>query len=166
MYRFAFIGPAGTGKTTCAKYLADKTYGYVLSFAEELKRYAKELGWDGQKDERGRKFLQELGRVVREYDENTWVNLLYIPYNYEVYQDSFFVDDLRFPNEAEMLVRNRFKIVRIVPFDFDLNEEWRTHESETALNDYTADYNVVSFKGDIPALYTSLDQLLEKVDNE
>lgn len=100
---FLVSGKAGVGKTTfsiacdgIAKHMGFSSN--VLSFAGELKRTARDLGWDGKKDERGRKFLQELGKVVRNYDVDTWARILLykmIPENL----DFVFIDDWRFENE-------------------------------------------------------------------
>ena len=63
-------GKALTGKTTSAKYLRDKLSEYVApqrvlvkSFAEPIKEIAYDsFGWDGEKDDKGRK----LSKVTRE----------------------------------------------------------------------------------------------------
>lgn len=76
-----FFGKAGCGKNTAAEaienhsFKADTQNGITVAFADELKRIAFELGWDGKKDDRGRRLLQKLGTdVAREYDESVWVD--------------------------------------------------------------------------------------------
>jgi hypothetical protein len=75
----------------------------ILSFAEGLKRCASEwFGWDGKKDERGRRLLQTLGTDAgRHYDPEIWVRMwkarawaLLATGNWIV------ADDVRFENEA------------------------------------------------------------------
>ena len=65
-----FSGKAGTGKTTASNYLlylAEKN-GYLLHFATMVKDIAKRyFWWDGVKDEKGRRLLQEIGRTGRNY---------------------------------------------------------------------------------------------------
>ena len=68
-------GLARSGKDTFAEYLI-KEYGYAGDyFARPLKTLAfNYLGWDGEKDEKGRRFLQLLGTDVgRAWDENIWL---------------------------------------------------------------------------------------------
>ena len=69
-------GKAGTGKDTIGEYLVRKFGFKRYAFADRLKEVATELGWNGEKDFAGRKFLQELGSVVRNYDPDTWVNIV------------------------------------------------------------------------------------------
>jgi hypothetical protein len=109
-------GKAGSGKTTVADMLERKLGDipslsvFRYSFAGPLKFIAKSyIGWDGEKDEKGRKLLQDIGRVGRDYDKNIWVKHLLgqmdkqsgmLPFNFVI------VDDWRFPNEYEYLRKN------------------------------------------------------------
>jgi len=101
MLRLAFFGPAGTGKTTCAQYCAEKYGGEVLSFATPLKQIAMhQLGWDGKKDKKGRRLLQELGWAARSYNENFWADKLVSGLKV---RGSYFIDDLRFPSNIAVI---------------------------------------------------------------
>ena len=60
---FLISGKAESGKSTLAKYLtteiANANYAsYCIPFAGAVKKIAKEMGWDGNKDEKGRNLLQ------------------------------------------------------------------------------------------------------------
>lgn len=103
-------GKAGVGKTTAANFInsyLDKevtSYSYIGSFALGVKQIATMIGWDGVKDAKGRKLLQDVGNLGREYDKDTWINYLlnYMKENIpEELLDIIIVDDWRFPNEAE-----------------------------------------------------------------
>jgi len=166
MIRLAFSGPAGTGKTFLAKHCESLYGGRVLSFASSLKRWAGDIGWDGLKDEKGRLLLQELGQVVRRCDQDTWVRLALESEGFGVFRgwngglsvscpphtQNLFVDDLRFPNEADILGLLGFTLVRLLPEGFDLGERWRKDNSETALDDYDHDYYIRSVCGDLDGL--------------
>ena len=106
-------GKAGVGKTTLSKLLLDKfaekedLSSFIIPFASSLKKVATMLGWDGKKDCKGRKLLQHLGGVLREYDTSTWVRLSYgfissAPMDIEV----VISDDWRFPDECRYLKEN------------------------------------------------------------
>jgi len=158
--RVAFSGPAQIGKTTCAQYLQGKYGGTCLSFAKRLKMMAHTVGWDGKKDFRGRKLLQDLGLVVREYDPEYWIDSLLV----EMYrrglpseEDNYFVDDLRFKNEAETLKREGFVLVRL---QSDLPYWTGTHPSEVSLVDYTHDHYIVSTRGDIQGMLAQVEEVL------
>jgi len=174
--RVAFSGPAQVGKTTCAEYLAREHKGVVLSFASRLKKDAHAYGWDGDKDVKGRVFLQELGRVVREYNEDYWLDSLVVQLYRLVHQYPAathkalgkrrppvpcFVDDVRYLNEAERLRELDFTLVRIQPGAGFITEgeDWRVHPSEVDLDGYAFDHYITSDKGDIAGMLNQLEGL-------
>ena len=74
-------GPTGAGKTTVALALAEVAhaarYDVVrLPLAAPLKHIARNhFGWDGQRDERGRRLLQVLGTEAgRAYNPEIWLD--------------------------------------------------------------------------------------------
>ena len=106
-------GKAGVGKTTSAQILKDIYSKRGLnvenfSFAAGVKAEARRMGWNGEKDEKGRKFLQEIGKVAREYDKDCWAKITFdgLIMNSNDYPfDVVIIDDYRFPNEGNF-VRN------------------------------------------------------------
>lgn len=117
------------------------------SFATALKQKAMELGWDGKKDDRGRKFLQDFGSVCRQNDGDIWIKLLYKSFEGMGFPPFLAVPDCRYPNEIsrgkEWGERNGYlvKTVRIYRpyFENGLSDEAKSHSSETALNRYPFD---------------------------
>jgi len=74
-----FFGEACCGKNTAALAVIEKYKGKAsvkeYSFAAKIKEIAvKYFGWDGVKDEKGRKLLQTIGAAGRAYDPNVWIN--------------------------------------------------------------------------------------------
>jgi len=57
------------------------------------------------KDERGRKLLQDVGKIGRDYDENIWCRKLfqYLEYKYVIPLDVIIIDDWRFINELNYI---------------------------------------------------------------
>lgn len=104
-------GKAGTGKTTLTNFLKKEfeSKGYTVEiarFASGVKATSKFMGWDGEKDCKGRKLLQGVGGVGREYDKDCWVSLTFneiLPKSVNFPQDIVIVDDYRFPNESEFV---------------------------------------------------------------
>lgn len=99
-------GKAGAGKTTVAESMLSgippKYSAIISSFALGVKNVAYGMGWNGVKDEAGRRLLQQIGNAGRDYDKNIWVkttmeltNEMANPLN----MDFLFIDDWRFPNE-------------------------------------------------------------------
>jgi len=82
MIVIGFCGDAGAGKNTAAGLLAGVLVERgrsvaVDAFATALKQHARlHYGWRGQKDEEGRRLLQEVGDKGREVQRDFWIALL------------------------------------------------------------------------------------------
>ena len=156
-------GKAESGKTTSALFIKEELInkGFAqnrilhTNYAGALKFICKSFfGWNGEKNESGRRLLQEIGTdVVRKKDPDFWVKfMLSILQMFERYWDYVIIDDVRFENEIEIM-KNSFDSVVTIKVKRDnyenhLTEEQRQHPSETALDNYEFDY-VVSNSGDI-----------------
>lgn len=152
-----FTGKAGAGKSSLSKYLLglDPLYrvdkytddliqsklGCILSFASTLKNLALDLGWNGIKDEPGRKFLQELGSVVRSYNPNYFVDKWHSTYLNFKDQVNVFVDDVRYDNEIKVIQELGGVIIYCANRAYNPND---THESEQVPSYY--DYILDSSK--------------------
>lgn len=174
-------GKAGTGKGEAAKYLRDlavndKLMAGIFSFAGPLKLVAKSMGWDGQKDEKGRRLLQRLGTDVgREYDKEMWCKLLFqlierwsgFPF------DVIFIDDWRFPGELEYVKKQ----VLYSPVTIRMHAPNRevlkgtpneNHESETSLPDAYMNTNIYDYtvnnEGDIEKTKEQLDEIWKHIN--
>lgn len=160
-------GPAGAGKDTIADVLCHD-FGYLkTSLAAPIKRLAAaSFGWDGRKDERGRRLLQVLGTEAgRAYDESIWVRALLREVN--AWDSSgairngesrgWVVPDVRFPNELLALESAGFFSIRVERpglvkpkawwrrvLRLGSAEAWRTHPSERALDGASVDLLVVN----------------------
>ena len=121
MQIIGIAGRAGSGKSEVARMVRDlvlprKAWG--IAFADELKAIASdEFGWDGKKDERGRRLLQVLGTDCgRAYDPQIWVKR-WRDELYEVNEsfrpDYIIADDVRFENEAAEIHRMGGVVVRV-----------------------------------------------------
>ena len=75
---FLVSGKARHGKDTVGGILEER-YGFGVSgyhFADSLKALAsKSFNWDGNKDQRGRKLLIDIGASARAYDPDYWAKL-------------------------------------------------------------------------------------------
>ena len=159
-----FAGSAGVGKDTFGAELKSKLEksGYRcvhIAFADRLKDICtRYFGWNGQKDEEGRKLLQEMGtEIFRAVDEDYWVNevknLIEVFDKNDLF-DYVIITDLRYPNELKNLIKEFsniyvFRIRRNI-FESRLSAQTQSHSSETALNDYPIPEVIIS--GDIEKL--------------
>jgi hypothetical protein len=132
-------GPIGSGKTTFSNMLQDELSDWNTvrcSYAGRVKSIAYLLGWDGKKDERGRKLLQTLGTDCgRAYDKDVWVRYLIdesLPTSLGYPFDAVIIDDWRFPNERDYVENNGLFDVFAVRMVRDICEP-DSHASENSL---------------------------------
>lgn len=149
------IGLAGSGKDTAAEALVKLGY-WRNSFAAALKDLAYEFGWDGQKDERGRALLQDLGMAARRYNPNFWIEQLIWPTKGRLFGVPQVFTDVRFQNEADYVRSISGIIVRIVrPGIIAQN-----HESELKQSEIAADIEIVN-DGTIEDLHNKIRAIIQ-----
>lgn len=146
--KIAFIGKAGSGKTT----LADEICACIphmnvacISFAYALKRFAEAILMRtiDKHDVADRAFLQYLSGA-RGMDENIWVKHLSNLYETVKHLDCVVVDDCRYLNEAAWLRLNGFMLVRVVGRGANLPPSLTEHQSETEQDSIKVDFTVVN----------------------
>ena len=140
------LGLAGSGKDTAARALLERGWQRV-GFADAIKTKAYFLGWDGLKDERGRRLLQDLGMAMRQFDENFWIHKA---------QNSMkggpcVFTDVRFQNEADFIRGEGGIIVRVVRPWLKVGE----HESESGQLRIHSDQSIIN-DGSIEHLHAQL----------
>ena len=123
---------------------------HVVHYADALKGIAEYFyGWDGEKDKKGRSLLQRLGTENgRKVNENFWVEMLANILKLEPFcsSDYLIISDCRFPNEINYWDSSDYPhySVRMTRLNFssNLTEEQKNHPSETALDNYSFDFEV------------------------
>ena len=153
------IGLAGSGKDTAAMALTACGWRRK-AFADKLKHIAYNFGWDGNKDEKGRKLLQDLGMAARRYNLEFWINQAYQSIQDvapEMARIPFVWTDVRFENEADF-IRKRGGIIIRIKRPGQLCDD--IHESELNQFQIRADYEVVN-AGTIEDLHKKILNLIE-----
>lgn len=136
--RIAFGHKKGVGKSYACTRLQLYHGGVTLNFADPLYEIMYHIqDTIGVARHKDRSLLRLIGTWGRTQDENMWVNILrrrvleLVAVNPNV---NIFVGDLRFVNEATMLLELGFSLVKIVRPIIVSSED--AHESETALDNY------------------------------
>jgi hypothetical protein len=171
-------GKMGAGKTTFSDMLLAELNksGWrsgKFALATPIKNIALSMGWDGKKDEKGRKLLQVLGTEGgRAYNENCWVSLLidkYIPNQPKYPFDVIIIDDWRFPNERTYIENNLlYDVVPIRIVGREASDSNNNHASEISLpnGDYTGYYTkIIGNSGDIYTLQKSAIEFANYLKN-
>ena len=166
-------GKAQSGKDSTAfimRELLEKQQKKVLiiHYADNLKLFAKNyFGWNGIKDEDGRKLLQWLGTdVIRKNYKDTWVDMIIaLLKGIQTLYDYIIIPDVRFPNEVDKMCDNFDCVtIRIIRPNFDngLTDEQKNHPSETALDDYPMEYELINY-GDLKNLLETTKTFLKNI---
>lgn len=127
-------------------------YGDYVKYTAE-----KFFGWDGNKDEKGRTILQQVGTELgRNVKENIWTSKALE--DVQIFcknVEYILIPDTRFYNEISIWTDNGYEVKTIhvnrIGFDNGLTKEQKQHPSETSLNDNLFNYNI-SLKGGLEDL--------------
>ena len=168
-------GFMGNGKSTVAQFIADiiknTTPHAVLiePFAKGVKDTAYEMGWDGNKDARGRRLLQLIGTECGRkcIGEDVWVNYWKKQINIWAQsksEDYLFViaDDLRFMNELELIQTYGYAVLiegRVKPS----KPRWLRHASEKGLPTSLYDYLIFNHGKNINELHSNTYHLVQNI---
>lgn len=159
MPRIAFSGRARSGKTTAALYLVSQCGGQIISFADALKNELASIGIEPDrmwihKDPTVRTLMQTYGQAMRQQDGRCWINMMWPELQNAT--GNIYVDDLRYPNEAEFLRNMGFKLVRLEVIGEGAPGE-DEHESENALAGYDFDSIICCERGNLDGLFEALE---------
>ncbi len=166
--RIGLSGKLATGKSLVADYLIEKYQFKRISFAARVKELAAELfGYTDKKTAKGRSVLQQLAQHMREIDPDVWARytIKRMPQGCNIV-----VDDVRYPNEFEMLHEAGFVLVRMMMDKAErkrvisetypgLPDDLLLDSSETALDGFSFDYYIDN------GSHTALSEVYKQADN-
>lgn len=98
------------GKDTVADYLVNN-YGFVrVAFGDEVKKFLKELGWNGQKDDNARKeIIIPFAELCKKINPKIWVEKAYENLQKQgLLEKNIVISDLRFDVEHEFFIYPEF----------------------------------------------------------
>lgn len=144
---FLICGKAGHGKSKFAEMLGEeiKSRGLkvqITGFADGLKKCCYGLGWDGNKDEKGRTLLQNFGQLMKEQGgESYWCEVLERNLNPDA--DVYIVQDCRYKVEADYF-KDKFKvkIIKIIREEkgiYDLYSEYKNDQMTLEQNNHSSE---------------------------
>lgn len=185
--KFIGIGLSGkicSGKSLLAKMLTQKYTGFIASLADEVKAVTNYLFGEIK-----RELLQGVGTMLRNVDEDVWINKLLTNVKaldahveHERIRDSLgehpllVVDDVRFQNEKMILEENGWIVIRINVLednqrlrskdrdDIELTDDVLNHPSETDLDNTTFTHCIDGNK-DINSCFDDIVKIIDGVIN-
>ena len=156
-------GKARSGKGTAAEVMLREYTGIPFAFADDIKTIAYEyFGWHGEKDELGRKLLQDIGTIGRNYNRDLWANKT-VDRIQEWSRDNQLavVTDTRYPNEIQR-VKREFSDVVTIRITRDSVEKLK-HPSETALDQWTDWDYLVENNGSLEEFQKKILEIMEGI---
>lgn len=152
----AFCGRAGAGKSTAAGMLSGHAQ---TSIGAPIKRIARSMGWNGEKDEAGRRLLQLLGMECgREcIGQHCWLSIWKEDTAYRLNNRlPVVVDDIRFDNEAREIHHLGGLVLRVTRPGEPTRWPWSSvHPSERGVSECWVDATVEN-KGNLSDLRAAL----------
>lgn len=147
---YVINGAPGSGKSTfCGKVIdiVGKNWGFELSTVDLVKQVATDLGWNGEKTLKNRKFLSDLKDLLTEWDDIPFKDTVR---KVRLIEDEFDRYDLNF-NEAAVFINCR-EPEEIQRLCMELHAKpilIRREAAEGAAVSNHADANVLNFNYDI-----------------
>ncbi len=178
MRLFLLAGKANCGKTSMANFIKEyyvtrRKNVVATELGKYLKMYATELTeWDGTESTKPRKYLQDLGMIIRKDMHKPLFLINRLKEDIELYQlnnDVVIISDVRLPEEIEEF-RNSYDDVITInvvnQYSADtLPIEEQMHYTELALENYT-DYDYTIINEDLKTAREKVQQILTELDNE
>lgn len=167
--KIAICGPLRSGKDMATAYLS-LFYGFTpYAFGDSLKAFLFEIFPNVPREPKPRHLLQRFGQIMREIDENVWLDACLR--KVERNNDSLvLISDLRQPNEYERLKAEGYVIIRLhadtdvrVTRAIEAGDNFTVHdlihETETNLDKFDVDYCVEN-NTTPDLLYDELDAIM------
>ena len=147
-------GTGGSGKDTFVSFVSKYNKVYNFSSIDKVKEIAKEVGWDGGKTEKDRKFLSDLKKLTTEYNDMAFNSIKDAVNKFNNTDEEIMFMHIREPEEVDR-AKNAFnaKTLLIKREGLDLI---KSNFSDANVENYDYDYIINN---------TTLEELEEKAKN-
>lgn len=170
MQLIGLIGRARSGKSTVAKHLVDNYGFFRFAFADPLKEMLMKAGMCtygelyANKTEQSRWLMQKIGTDIfrKQIDELFWIKKAqemiqgFIRDNHQ----KIVVEDIRFPNEAELVKEFGGTVIKLVRSEYFDDQTDNSHLSESLVDSIEADRVIGAQSGDVPGLLQEIDKYM------
>lgn len=136
---FVLNGMARAGKDTFVSYVGKYINAVHISIVDKVKETAKQIGWNGEKDEKGRKLLSDIKLMTDAYDDR----------NYEYVRSHIleFINDNT--KEALFIDMREQKDIQRVKDEFNIKSVFVKNNNVKNITSNIADANVFNIEYDI-----------------
>lgn len=156
-------GKGGVGKDTLCESITAEYKILNVSAITPIKEIAKAYGWQGEKDEKARRFLAELKRAFTHYND---LSTRYLLKQYQAFLNSD--DQIMFVHIREGEEIQKFveavdgKCVTLLIYNDTMNQQIYGNESDDCVEQYEYDYkfdNSAPLKQSKEAFLTYIDEI-------
>ncbi len=146
-------GPAGSGKDEFIKIV--NRYAKVRNFSsvDKVKSIATLIGWQGQKDEKSRKFLSDLKRLTTEYNDMSYNDMMRAFEEFKSSDEEIMFIHIREPEEIRRAVK--LTGAKTLFIDREGVKKITSNPSDAHVDDYTYDMTIIN---------TTLDEYQDKAE--
>lgn len=139
---FIINGSGGVGKDTFVEMVSEEIPVVNKLSVDEVKKYAKEMGWDGKKTEKDRKFLSDLKRLLVEYNDLPFQSMKRTVENFgrRNEKDAFLFLHIREPEEIKRAVEE-FGAQSILVVNKNV-ESISSNDSDARVSEFKYDYTI------------------------
>ena len=138
---FIINGVGGVGKDTFIELVSKYSGVRNFSSVDEVKHYAKMMGWNGEKDKKSRKFLSDLKDILTEYNDKPFTYLQSCVNRFLKDKESEFCFlHIREPEEIQR-AKEAFNAITILVTRDNIEQVKGNHADEQVLQ-YTYDVHI------------------------
>ncbi len=160
-------GVGGAGKDTLISLLEDKYRVKNVSSITPIKELAKIMGWQGEKNDKARKFLADLKAVTTEYNDYPTKYILDEQSKFLSTDEEIMFVHIREPKEIEKFVKLsncKTKTLLIRPRN-ELTNKHYGNSSDDDVENFNYDYifdNNRSLEEILPTWFELIEKIMEK----
>lgn len=135
-------GVGGAGKDTLISLLEGKFKIKNVSSITPIKELAKQMGWQGEKTDKARKFLSDLKAIATEYNDYPTKYLLEKQQDFILSNDQIMFVHIREPKEIEKFVKLSKTITKtlLIRPRSELMQKQFGNASDDEVENYSYDY--------------------------
>ena len=147
-------GYGGSGKDTFVEFVSKYNKVYNFSSVDKVKEIAKIIGWNGEKDEKSRKFLSDLKKLTTDYNDMPFNSIKEAVNNFNSSDNEIMFIHIREPEEIKRAVLEFNAKTLLIKRD-DINKITSNY-SDASVENYNYDYIINN---------TTLDNLENQAKN-
>ena len=131
-------GYGGSGKDTFVEFVSKYNKVYNFSSVDKVKEIAKIIGWNGEKDEKSRKFLSDLKKLTTDYNDMSFNSIKEAVNNFNSSDNEIMFIHIREPEEIKRAVLEFNAKTLLIKRD-DINKITSNY-SDASVENYNYDY--------------------------